>query len=86
MKFKARKGQRRTQTTPEKIASEIVLSLLEFKSCISVSMCECLQQVPRQRVRSTTEGEVLLTKLLGGEGSALGEMVRFVSLENSFSF
>ena len=42
-------------------------------------MCECLQQVPRQRVRSTTVGEVLLTKLLGGEGSALGEMVRFVS-------
>ena len=30
-------------------------------------------------MRSTTEGEVLLTRLLGGEGSALGDMVRFVS-------
>ena len=32
-------------------------------------------------MRSSTEGEVLLTRLLGGEGSALGEMVRFVSFE-----
>ena len=34
-------------------------------------------QVLRERVRSTTEGEVLLNRLLGGEGSALGEMVRW---------
>ena len=33
-------------------------------------------------MRSTTEGEVLLTRLLGGEGSALGDMVRFVYFES----
>jgi len=33
-------------------------------------------QVGRQRERSTTEGELLLNRLLAGEGSALGEMVR----------
>jgi len=33
-------------------------------------------QVARQRVRSTTEGELVLNSLLDGEGSSLGEMVR----------
>jgi len=33
-------------------------------------------QVARQRVRSTTEGELVLNSLLAGEGSSLGEMVR----------
>ena len=46
-------------------------------TCKSFLFC-FISKVARQRVRSTTEGELVLNSLLDGEGSSLGEMVRSV--------
>ena len=51
-------------------------------TCKSFLFC-FISKVARQRVRSTTEGELVLNSLLDGEGSSLGEMVRSVGKKNS---
>ena len=87
MKLKTRKDHRTTQNASQTTAGETVLSssgwIKQLMLCIASLVQDSAQQnnvnviqVLRERVRSTTEGEVLLNRLLGGEGSALGDMVR----------
>ena len=53
-------------------------------TCKSFLFC-FISKVARQRVRSTTEGELVLNSLLAGEGSSLGEMVRSVGKKSGLN-